>query len=321
MKKALRVGISILVSLGLMWILFYRTGFQFQKIPEALSRVPIYILILCFMIYLLKCVLRSIRFNITLNGRVGVSNLFKIVAIHQLFNGLLPARTGEFSYIYLLGKKEDIPAGQSSASLMIARVFDFIVFILFIIFSLGLMRNSLPFTSQQVGIAIIVLSVILIGIILLFLKADVCLRFLEHLLYKSRLRKGRFVNYITRKLIEAKVGFCETKLPKKLLSIFMLSFGVLILTYYGTYLFLSSIGIRIGFLQFAIAMSLTILTLLLPIQGIGNLGTYEGTFVLGLAIFGISENIALPVVFSLHLISYIFFIVTGIWGWITMKGV
>ena len=46
-------------------------------------------------------VLRTWRFHILLNKEVSVKDLFPITCVVNMMNNLLPARTGELSYIYL----------------------------------------------------------------------------------------------------------------------------------------------------------------------------------------------------------------------------
>jgi len=58
---------------------------------------------------------------------VGIRDLFKIVCVHNMMNNLLPARTGEVSYIYLINKVHERDISEGIATLVVARVFDFIV--------------------------------------------------------------------------------------------------------------------------------------------------------------------------------------------------
>jgi len=47
---------------------------------------------------------RALRFYVLLNREVRVADLFAIVCVHNMVNDILPARSGELSYIYLLKK-------------------------------------------------------------------------------------------------------------------------------------------------------------------------------------------------------------------------
>ncbi len=86
-------------------------GFLLSQIdPRAIwstlrSVNPVFILI-GFILYVLIFILRAIRLNIILEGKVSVRNLLKILFVHNFFNNLLPARIGELSYIYFLKERK-----------------------------------------------------------------------------------------------------------------------------------------------------------------------------------------------------------------------
>jgi len=69
-----------------------------------------------------------------------VKRLFPVVCIGYAGNNIYPARAGEVIRSYVLKKKEDIPISGSLATVLIERVFDGLVMLLFVFF-------ALPFTS------------------------------------------------------------------------------------------------------------------------------------------------------------------------------
>ncbi|WP_269849783.1 lysylphosphatidylglycerol synthase transmembrane domain-containing protein [Methanosarcina horonobensis] len=83
-------------------------------------------LVLGFFLYVLSYLLRGLRFHILLDKKISLTDLFHIVCVHNMVNSILPARSGELSYIYILKKYHDKSTGEGVATLMVARVLDFI---------------------------------------------------------------------------------------------------------------------------------------------------------------------------------------------------
>ncbi|MCK4351975.1 flippase-like domain-containing protein [candidate division WOR-3 bacterium] len=319
MKKKLYFLIQLVLTLGLLTFLFAQVRFNLNKIVLALSQIPFLILLVCFALYLLTCVLRSIRFKIILNRKTELGNLFNIAALHNLFNNMLPARLGELSYVYLLGRKENIPAGTGTASLIVARIFDLISFEIFLILSILLTKDLLALSQPRINSVIFFLGLSLIlSIFLLFWVGNI-FRFVKSVVEKTNLKRFKLSNYIIRKLVELKEGLEDIKSFRKILSIFFTSILITFLLYYVNYILIGYMGIGLGFWKLVVAMSFTIVTVLLPIQSIGNLGTYEGAFLIGLVIFQVPKELAITVGFGIHLISYLFIIIIGGYGLIALK--
>lgn len=131
-----------------------------------LSINPIY-LVIGFILYLCTYFFRALRFHILLNKKVSIKDLFTIVCVHNMVNNILPARTGELSYIYLLQKYHNKKVGEGTATLFVARVFDFISISLLFFIS-ALMIQDLPDIIIK-GVWVIAFFMVLIVISLIVL--------------------------------------------------------------------------------------------------------------------------------------------------------
>lgn len=123
MKKPLAKVAAVIITVILVAILLSQISIG-DVAKTLISIDPIYIII-GFILYLGSYFFRALRFHILLNSKVSIKDLFSIVCVHNMANNILPARTGEVSYVYLSKKLHNISVGEGVASLMVARVFDF----------------------------------------------------------------------------------------------------------------------------------------------------------------------------------------------------
>ena len=132
MKKVVTKLASIILTVILVAILL--SQINPRTITTALTSInPIYIII-GFFFYLGSYIFRALRFYILLNKQIRVKSLFTIVCVHNMMNNILPVRTGELAYIYMLKKLHTKPTSEGFATLMVARVFDLItVSLLFLV--------------------------------------------------------------------------------------------------------------------------------------------------------------------------------------------
>ena len=129
-KKAI---LSIIITVVLVWFLLSQV--EVQEIVTSLKDVPPHLVLIGFFFYALSYLFRALRFRVLLQKAIGLGTLFNIVAVHTMWTNLLPFRTGELSYLYLLKKKGGVGSYLTGVpSLVLARVFDLVaISVLFII--------------------------------------------------------------------------------------------------------------------------------------------------------------------------------------------
>ena len=100
MKKLLAKISAVIISVVLVAILL--SQINLRDITTTLTSIdPIY-LVIGFVLYIFTYFFRALRFYILLNNKVSIKHLFSIVCVHNMANNIMPARTGEISYVYLL---------------------------------------------------------------------------------------------------------------------------------------------------------------------------------------------------------------------------
>jgi glycosyltransferase 2 family protein len=310
--KIVKLVLSIIFSLYLIWVFINYLNYDFNQFPNILSSVPIYIFILIFIVNLLVNLIRSVRYKILLQSDVGLIQMFGIVNTWQFYNSMLPYRTGELSYIYLLKKKENISLSESTASLFVSRMFDLLVFLFCCSFSLLLTSADLKANIYDIYTMSIILFLLTgIGFLILF-KIKTGFKIVILILYKTNMVKYKFVRRIVSFLENVIHNLYCIHFNRKVIVIFLLTIMSTLLLNLNTYLLIIYFNVDLNFLKIFVASSLTFLTIFLPIQGIANIGTFEGSFIIGLLLFGIDRNIGLNAAFALHIIFYIILFITFI---------
>ena len=120
--------IGLLLLVGLVSII------DIYAVIISLKNIILHWAILIPATYIIVFLLRSWRWKILLHGlnsKVKFSDTFWIVMVGYLINHLIPLRMiGEAVRIYLFNKKAGVSTSKATSSVMLVRVFDFIMLII-----------------------------------------------------------------------------------------------------------------------------------------------------------------------------------------------
>jgi len=235
-----------------------------------------------------------------------------------MMNNLLPARTGELSYVYLLKTEQNKTTGEGLATLIIARIFDFIIItILFLALFIFIGNLTSGFILLVIIGIIFLLSMVVLLIAMLFFGDDVLLRSKKFLMYFN-FKKIQLGTYITKKSEETLTCLKMYKSGKfdQHLSVILLSIGIWALSYLLFYLIAISMNLDLGVIPILFASSFAVFSTVLPIQGIGGFGTMEGGWALGFIAVGATKDVAINTGFGFHLIILMYTIFLGISGYL-----
>jgi len=302
-----KILLSILITAILVTLLL--TQIKITDILIAMYSIPPHYLFLSFIFYICSYILRALRFHILLNGEVSLRDLFNIVCVHNMANNILPARTGELSYIYLL-RKRNIPVSKGAATLLIVRIFDSItISLLFFI--------SMPFVGlpPMVLNAFLVVTLFLIAIILflvyLIYKGERFAGFIRGTISRLSIDKFHIIMLFMEKLKEILECIKIIKL-QILLQLFLVSILIWCLLYLTNYTLLMGMVVDITFPLVVFGSTFSVFTTLMPIQGIGGFGTTEGGWVIGFVFAGLTKEIAIRSGFVVHMIALVYFVTLGL---------
>ena len=99
MNKVLRIGVSILVSVGIVWLILHTAGTSAGEVMLGLTQMAVGIWVVYTVAQVLQTWLRAIRYRLLLAGS-GVARLpsrgrmFGVTLARNMFVDMLPARAG-----------------------------------------------------------------------------------------------------------------------------------------------------------------------------------------------------------------------------------
>ena len=276
---------------------------------------PIHVII-GFILYACSYYFRALRFHILLNKEVRLRDLFNIVCVHNMVNNILPARTGELSYIYLLKKLHNKKTGEGIATLFVARVFDFISISLLFLVSAFMMHELPKMIIKSVWVIALFFGLIAIFLIALLLFGKSFLNLVKIFFERFNWDKKHFADYLLRKGEETVESFEKIKISGKILIIVLIlnSFGIWLLLYSLNYILVRAMDINLSYFEVVFASTFAVFTTILPIQGIGGFGTLESGWTVGFIAVGVTKEVAISSGFGFHIILWLYFVILGCWG-------
>jgi len=318
-ENILKQIIPVLIAVILVAILL--TQISVKDIITAFLHINLLCVVAGFVLYVGTDALRAWRFNILLNKEVSIKDLFLIECLHSMLVNLLPARTGELSYIYLLEKEHGKSTGVGLATLIVTRIFDGIFLaISFIVFYFLIRDLPLIFQNIMMVVPVFLVFMVLVLIMVLFYGSN-CLKILNKVtrhLNGKIIHIGDFIQKKGQETVDSidtfKTG--KTGLPP---SVVIITFGIWVSTFAFFYLLALSIDLPLNTLQILFASGFALFTLILPVQGIGGFGTMEGGWALGFIAVGLSSEMAISSGFVFHIINLSFALILGAFGYVLIR--
>ncbi|MDT8317460.1 MAG: lysylphosphatidylglycerol synthase transmembrane domain-containing protein [bacterium] len=311
MNKKLATG-AILTTV-LVWLLLREI--DVKVVLDTISGVPAWGFFGGLFIYFTYYIFLTLRFDSLIHSRkTPFINLLGITSVHNMLNNLLPARSGELSYIYLVKKRFDLRGSEGVATLLVARIMDFIaIFSYFILAALFILKiKSIPI--------LIAISCVLIVFLLLFLfylqnMVDLVVLILERTsspgvsLCNTIAEKGRAVSASIKTMSGG----------RQYLKSFALTALIWGLRNFMLYFIVISMGISIEFWELVFAATAMFVMVSLPIQGVAAFGTLEAGWAAGFMMVGVDKEVAISTAFAFHIILLAYTVTLGISGYFFMK--
>ncbi len=317
---ALTKAVAVVITIVLLAILLSQVSVA-DVVTTLTSINPLY-LIAGFFLYACSYFFRALRFRILLNGELAMRDLVNVVCVHNMMNNLLPARTGELSYIYLLNKVHGRNTGEGIATLVIARVFDFITIAGIFLCAVVILQHLPDTAAKTVPYALIavLLSIVLITILLKSDKRKI-LSIIENLLGRYKLDKNPVGSRILSKTHETADSFdaLSNADMRFHLRVLTTTIGLWVSLYTFYYCMALAMHMDIGYIPAVFASSFAVFTTVLPIQGVGGFGTIEGGWAVGFILIGVPDAVAVASAFGFHLIMLIYTVFFGVGGYISLK--
>jgi glycosyltransferase 2 family protein len=298
-----RNALFFLISLAL--VVFLLRRLDLAETIETLRRAdPVFITLAC-LVYFAANYFKTIRYHFLLRDLgVGIGPMYAISAYQNFFNQIMPARTGELTFVYYLKKIGRGDLSRGLHSLLVTRIFDLIVVAAFFVFSAVVYFGKKPsFILIAAGAAFFAVSVALLFNMkwLVMFSSRVFFGAMRLL----RMERRPLVEKIKSKIdpvVEEFAGF-ETRRHVPMLA--LTSILVWAALYLYSYLCILAFRVDVSFLQSVAGSTGAVLTNVLPINSFGSFGTLEAGWTGGFVMVGMSEQDAIITGFGTHIINFI----------------
>ena len=315
-QRVTKIGLPTVLAVIIAYFLLKEI--DIQQIPQTLSGLSIRALLIGFISYCLLVLAKASRFRALLNLDSSLHQLFPILALHTFWGNILPMRTGDVSYVYLMQRRQKVDATQGIASLIVASLIDLILLIGLVLATVWLLRNALPdsFTVTLLYLSLLLIGSVLITIfVLVSVVPNACMRLAEVCASSLLGLKKRPISWIVNKGLQVLQELTTFRSNRRFLEVWAYSLMCLLIRFGFQCYLVVEMGVDVPVTQVLFALAFTNVFNLLPIQTVGNFGTTEFPFVWLLKHFGTSVEVATVTGFSLHILILFYCVPLGLYGY------
>jgi len=302
--------ISALLSIALLAYLLLNLDWEILRV--AFSDIHWGWLALALLAYLLNIFLRALRFtNLIYSRPVKWLELIPVSALHNILMYLMPAKTGDVTYIFIAKDRLDLSLTEGTATLFAARFYDFAVVAFFLLILLPISKDEIP--DWIFLPAIIFCGLILLGTlgILAFLK------FSKPNPTVTQTQKRPFLQKAFAAWNKFIIGLREIQSHGAHGKVALITAGIWLCVYSNFYFATRSMGLPVAFYHIAIISMVMIPLTLLPLQGFANIGTHEVGWTSVLVAFDYPYKTALAIAAGSHFVLLLSVLISGglaFWG-------
>ncbi len=328
-KKILFKAINIVIAVlfGLVLVYFLLRDLDITEIKKAFLGMYVPSLLVFIIINFSDTFFRAYRKKILIGSpRINMADMFFTNLIRNAFNMVLPARTGELSYVYVLTRKFKFPVEVGVSTLLVAMIFDLVI-----VFSLTIISLIMVIITTGLGdtlaspwtIVLIAAGLLAIFALVLFHLSKVIgflIRLINKILNQYRIGKNKTLQWIYLKLVETNKNIKIIQKRKIYLKVYFSSLAIRIMKFSSYYILIHAILRPMGYsfsdLDYWVILLATIaaeISAVLPTHALAGFGTYEGAFA-GIAVLlnFVGFELARIVAFSYHITILIFSLSLGI---------
>lgn len=312
-------GISLLVTVAVFAVLFSRISWaQVVELLCEMDRVRVFGFVA---LSLAMHSVRAIRYQVILRALgqdPGFLRLFPAVLVRALCVDLLPARTGELVYLYVLKSRLGVELGAATASFALAILFDFLALppLLGLAWILAGSAGPLSWPAWLAA-----------GLVLMAVAAAM-IRFLPDLLRIGffacgriprsagplRSRARRLAASTHRRVRQARALGVYRPVFAATILIRLLKYGALYVLLLALLHPLGYPAAGLPFPRVFLGLSAAELAASLPVSGVGGFGAYEGAWALVFPLLGLPVDLARASGVSHHLFSQVYGYLLGLIG-------
>jgi len=304
-KRILSLKTLVFFILSSSLLVFLVSRLELRRTLETLSEADPAMLVYASLAYVLSNYFKSLRYQVMLRDlSISTPKMFAISGYQNFFNQILPARTGELTLVYYLKTIGGADISKGLHSLLVTRIFDFIVVASFFICSV------LIAYGRESSVPLLLLGAVFLAISVVLLFNLKRLVIFSAWVFESAMRllklERRPLPVKIKSRIEPIVGeFARFDTRRFLPMLALTSMLVWIALYVFSYLTILSLGIPMDFLRSVAGSTGAVLTNTLPINSFGSFGTLEAGWTGGFVLVGMGEQDAITSGFAYHILNFL----------------
>ena len=317
LQRVTKIGLPTVLAVVIAYFLLKEI--DIQEIPKTLSRLSIGALLIGFGCYCLLVLAKALRFRALLNLDSGVHQVFPILAMHAFWGNILPMRTGDVSYVYLMQRRQKVDATQGVASLLVASLIDLVLLIGLVVATAWLLRTALQDTFSGTVLYLIPLLMgggLMAVVVFVYAAPRACMRFAERCAAPLLVLEKRPISWAVDKVLAVLQELTTFRSNRRFLEVWAYSVLCLVIRFGFQCYLVAEMGVEIPMTEVLFALAFTNVFNLLPVQTVGNFGTTEFPFVWLLNHFGTSIETATVTGFSLHILILLYCLPIGASGFL-----
>lgn len=302
---------AIFLTVLLVWLLLREI--DVEAVLDTVASFPVWGFFGGLFIYVSYYIFLTLRFDGLIHSqKTPFMNLLGIISVHNMLNNLLPARTGELSYIYLMKKRFDVRGSEGAATLLVARIMDFIA-----IFSYFILAAFIILKIKSTLILVIGSAIFIIFLLLLLFRLQNLIDFVVLLLEKFS--TNSFAIRMVEKGRAVSASIKAMSAGREYLKSFAFTFIIWGLRNFMLYFIILSLGVSVEFWEVVFAATVMFVMVSLPIQGLAGFGTLETGWAAGFILVGLDKEVAISTGFAFHIILLAYTVTLGFLGYFLMK--
>lgn len=296
MKVNWKVWLGIVISLA--FFAWFLRGLSLGQVWQGLGHANYWYLIPAVAVYFLAVVARTWRWQYLLKPMawLPLRRLFPIVVIGYMGNNVYPARAGEVIRSYVLRRNAAVPMSASLATVLVERVFDGLVMLLFVFVTVPF--YSLPAWLDFTVIAATALFAFALGVLLaIALRPQAFLAIYSSV--ESRLLPVHFRGRARNILELFCTGLSAIGRPRDFAMVFLTSTLVWLTETTKYWVIMHGFPFTVSFLVLMLMTAVVNLATTIP-SAPGYAGTFDASGIETLKAFGVSESVAAGYTLVLH---------------------
>lgn len=308
-SRNLRLLIGVIISAVFIWLAL--RGLHLPDVWASLRTADYWWLIPSVAVYFLAVWARTWRWDYLLRPmkQIPLRRLFPVVVIGYMGNNVYPFRAGELLRSFVLRQQEDVAMSSSLATIVVERVFDGLVMLMFVFVALPFA----PLPSDAIRFVVIIGSGVFLGALLVFFAvAAVPARFLQLTEWlANRLLPQRFRDPVMDFAHRFVVGLSALRSGRGLVMIFLTSVVIWLLETVKYWFVMHAFDFTVSFFALMLMNGVVNLATTLP-SAPGYIGTFDGPGIAVLSLYGVDPATATAYTLTLH---------AALWLPITLLGI